>query len=155
MSYPLIVRHPAAHCGTAQLSHPCAYKGKPTIFSKNVLPFPEMAQRFTPSHSDYPLSSPGPPAPSPAPFWGKGSPAGSTTERSLMFCFCFTFLHQESGQHPKIQKQKSLSGGRSARENSTKPNPSETSWPIVSVIYCYLMKCSQRNAESNTKHFVS
>ena len=100
-----------------------SYKGKPTIFSKNVLPFPEMAQRFTPSHSDYPLSSPGPPAPSPAPFWGKGSPAGSTTERSLMFCFCFTFLHQESGQHPKIQKQKSLSGGRrSARENSTKPN---------------------------------
>lgn len=132
----------------------CVYKGNPTIFSKNVLPFPEMAQWFTPSHSDYPLSSPGPPAPNPAPFWGKGSPAGSTTERSLMFCFSFTFLHQESGQHPKMQKQKSLSRGRkSARENSTKPNPSVTSWPIVSVIFCCVMRCSQRNAESNTRHF--
>ena len=132
----------------------CVYKGHPTICAKNVLPFPEMAQWFTASHSDHPLSSPGPPAPSPAPFWGKGSPAGSTTERSLMFCFSFTFLHQESGQHPKMQKQKSLSRGRkSARENSTKPNPSVTSWPIVSVIFCCVMRCSQRNAESNTRHF--
>lgn len=118
----------------------CVYKGNPTIFSKNFLPFPEMAQWFTPSHSDYPLSSPGPPALNPAPFWGKGSPAGSTTERSLMFCFSFTFLHQESRQHPKIQKQKSLSRGRkSARENSTKPNPSVTSWHCLS----YLLLCNE------------
>lgn len=69
--------------------------------------------------------------------------------------FFSLFFTKKSGQHPKIQKQKSLSGGRkSARENSTKPNPSETSRPIVSVIYCYLMKCSWCNAESNTKHFV-
>ena len=77
----------------------------------------------------------------PAPFGWKGSAAGSNTEKSLMFCFGFAFLHLESEQPQKTQK--SLSGGRkSIREKSIKQNPSEISWPTVSVGYCCLTKHS-------------
>lgn len=87
----------------------CVYKGNPTIFSKNFYHSLKWLSGSLPVIQIIHWSSPGPPALNPAPFWGKGSPAGSTTERSLMFCFSFTFLHQEFRAASKDTKSRRVS----------------------------------------------
>lgn len=77
---------------------------------------------------------------------------GSWEVPSGLLCFvCFTFLHQKSGQHQRLEKQKNQSGRRkNSQQESTKLNVLEISWPTVSKIFHCLTKHSERKKQFKT-----